>query len=168
MRKLTFLSTILFGGVALSLLGGCVTSCTGDPRTDSLGCASSNLSSGRYAQDTNRLAQYAIAQEDRAVAARRQAAALDREKGTLIAEERRLRTALSAADRAVVEAHNALIKARSESGGVSAQVSQLTNLLESVHRKRGSVKRTGLEAEVVDLERDVSTLRQMVLTLAGR
>lgn len=168
MKKLLFLSTLSVGGMALSLLGGCVTSCTGDPRTDSLGCASSNLSSGRYAQDTSRLAQYAVVQEDRAVAARRQAAAIDREKSSLMAEERRLRAALSAADRAVMEAHNALVKARSESGGASAQVSQLINLLDAVQRKRGSAQRTGLDAEVIDLERDVSTLRQMVLTLASR
>jgi ethanolamine utilization microcompartment shell protein EutL len=85
-----------------------------------------------------------------------------------MAEERRLRAALSAADRAVMEAHNALVKARSESGGASAQVSQLINLLDAVQRKRGSAQRTGLEAEVIDLERNVSTLQQMVLTLAAR
>jgi hypothetical protein len=65
-------------------LGGCATSCTGDPRTDSLGCASANLSSGRYDRDTARLAMRAEHQQMRAADARRASYSLERERGSLL------------------------------------------------------------------------------------
>ena len=168
MRKtIPFFSVGLLSLASLSL-GGCVTSCTGDPRTDSLGCASSNLSSGRYDRDTARLAARAANDMDRADATRRTSASLSRDRADLQAEAGRLRAALSSADQAVAEARSALVRARADGRGSGSELAQLSERLESVQSKRSRAQNSGLENEVAALDQDVARLRQMVVTLSGR
>jgi chromosome segregation ATPase len=133
-----------------------------------LGCASSNLSSGRYDRDTARLAARAAKDMDRAESARRTSVSLTRDRSDLQAEAGRLRAALSAADKAVAEARTALVRVRADGRSSGSELSQLTERLESVQSKRSLVQSSGLENEVAALDQDVARLRQMVLTLSGR
>jgi chromosome segregation ATPase len=80
MHSIRLLGVALLVGAAVS---GCASSsCTGDPRTDSVACAASKIDTGAYERDTNAMAS--------ALADQKQQVASEREKG------RQLRARLSA------------------------------------------------------------------------
>jgi hypothetical protein len=114
------------------------------------------------------MARYASVQEGKAIAASREASSLSRELSSLKADEKRLRAALLAADTSIIEARRLLEVAKANHNFAGSDLSQLTSFLEVVLAKRGNAARSGLEAELKALEKDVGTLRQMVLTLSGR
>lgn len=149
-------------------LGGCVTRCTGDPRTDSLGCASSNLSSGRYDRDTSRLASYAGSQQARAAEAKRTSAALDQERVGLTADANRLRASVASADSAIAEAQRSVARAQAEGRASSQQLAELSRQIAEVQSAKTQAERSQLEEEVRALEARVRQLRKIVAESASR
>jgi len=157
--------TILLLGTAAAMqasLSGCVTSCTGDPRTDSLGCAASNLSNGRYERDTQRLAMRADAAQARAASAQREGSALRQQSATLSAEQSRLSAALARADRELSSAR-AQLSALEAQGRLSAgELARVRAQLQQVQQLRAQAAQGGSNAEIAALEEEVARLRSLV------
>jgi septal ring factor EnvC (AmiA/AmiB activator) len=120
---------------------GCQSTCTGDPRTDSLGCASASLRNGGYSRQTAMLANTAYSRRDMSRSA---AANVDRVR----ARANDSRAQADALDRAAREQSDELDALRSELAGTEARLARL--------RDGGSPE------EIARLEAEVASLRDQI------
>ena len=123
--------------LCLGFLAGCTArQCTGDPRTDSLSCASRGISSGRYERNTSAIARD-VAETERELARKQQT--YDRLQTRLDILKSKRRELLETADRL-----DQRLNALQETGRVSrAMITELRRRLDDINARSQAV----LEAE---------------------
>jgi capsule polysaccharide export protein KpsE/RkpR len=130
------------------IMSGCVaTNCSGDPRFDSLGCASSGLSSGAYHQQTARLQMQAAAQSGRAQR-----------------EEVRARSSAAQA----VATSEARADAQAAVAAQDLELASLRSQLTRLQTRLDTARAQGANPEVAQLEREIAALKSRISSVRAR
>ncbi|MBB3772923.1 DNA repair exonuclease SbcCD ATPase subunit [Angulomicrobium tetraedrale] len=146
-RKLGTAISFAILTMAASALGGCQTSCTGNPATDDLSCARQGLNSGRYAQDT-------------------QAMAITANRQTAIAADARLTAAVAQQSADTARANRAAVQRSVQQQ--NAELEQLRRELADSEQRLAGARSTSSSAEIEALESDVARLRRQIQALQTR